>query len=355
VKNIAPHTRYLVVLGICLALATCFRLALVPLTPNDDYVSYVETAQYFSGVPSTIHPERILKPLGPLGVAALETVTDQRTAFVTEVVIFYFAFAIAFYFLAFEFFENKKLALMAALLGAISYPMLRYGLDLYTETGAQFFYVLSLFFMLRYMKQPSTPRLIYGALAIGVGLLWKEYTVVAGFGFGLILLFESVPLVQKFKNLVVLGIASLLPSALMQGYVYESFHYTYLDWYKSGGASGFSTQYTPKNLIKSIAALLGLAWIAVPFGILELKAHARENEMVKSKTSFVLLTTIASLLCLCWGYVSSRLFFVMAVPFILIALVGLARLPRRLQWAAFVAVLIGNILWLVIASGVLKV
>jgi hypothetical protein len=264
-------------------------------------------------------------------------------------VVCYFAFAIAFYFLAYEFFENRTAALFAALLGAVSYPMLRYGLDLYTETGAHFFYVLALFYMLRYLKAPSYTKVVTAGLVIGVGLLWKEYSAVAGFGFGLMLLFEAVPLVRKAKNLLILASTSLLPAALVQAAVIAKYHYSYLDWYKQGGVGGFATQYTFKNLSKSLGALLGLGWFFVPTGVLQIQ---RENSFGTPKYNFILFSTIATFLALGWGFVSSRLFFVMAIPFILIAVAGIRKLPHRWQIVSVVGIILANIVWLCIEAKV---
>lgn len=340
--------RYLLALGLCLALVACFRFSYVPLTPNSDYTSYVSTAQYFSGIPSAeVYPQRILKPLGPLGVAVLELAATPQTAFIIEVLIFYFLFGGALYFLAFEFFQDRRAALIAALLGTVSYPMMRYGLDLYTETGAQFFYVLALLFMLRYLKAPSYSRLLAAAVTIGIGLLWKEYSLVTGFGFGLMLLFERTPFGQKIKNLILLGVGSLLPSLLVQAWVFENLHYSYLDWYRTGGANGFATEYTPKNLIKSVAALLGLGWVFVPSGVFQIKKLG----FGEPRFNFILFSTLASLLCLAWGFVSSRLFFVVAIPAILIAVTAMMRLPKKMQIVATTVILLGNVVWLVVSAG----
>jgi hypothetical protein len=290
-----------------------------------------------------VYPQRVLKPLAPLLVAVAAPLAGFPAAFLFEVLVFYFAFALAFYWLAFIFFKDRWLAFIATMLGALSYPILRYGVDLYTETGAQFFYVFSLVLTLLYIKLPSRKLLLANGLALGIGLLWKEYSLVAGLAFGLVLLFESIEWRMKTANLALLALASLAPTILVQVWVYFAYHYTYLDWYAAGGASGFATQFTVHNLIKSVAALLGLAWFLVPFGIWKLP------ELSSAQRRFLFIVTPSSLFALAWGYVSSRLFFVMAPAFILLAVFGIARWPRWAQILTLLATVLSTLAWLVLA------
>jgi hypothetical protein len=329
-------------LALC-ALAAVFKIGYLGLTPNSDYDSYIGTAQLFAGTATTVYPQRVLKPLAPVLVTVAAPVLGFQNAFLFEVLLFYFAFALALYWLGFIFFEDSLLAFFVAILGALSYPILRYGVDLYTETGAQFFYVVSLALSLLYARMPSRKLLVANALIIGIGLLWKEYSVVSGLIFGLILLFESTPVARKLGNLALLALCSLLPTGLVQIWVYSAYHYTYLNWYVHGGASGFATQFTPYNLTKSVAALLGLAWLFVPAGLPITRTLAKPDKQ------FLLFAALAPCLAFCWGFVSSRLFYVMAPAFILIAVLGLARLPRSLQYPLVALVIAANLGWLAVS------
>jgi hypothetical protein len=333
-----------IILAIC-TLAAVAKDHYFGFTEVSDYTTYIETAKLFAGLPPGQYPgpypSRLLKPLAPLGVAALSPVFGIDGAFLFEVAFFYLAFALVLYALGYVFFGDKRLGVFAALIGALSYPMLRYGVDLYTETGAQFFYVLSLLFTLLYLRAPSRKMLLWNALALGIGFLWKEYSVVAGIIFGFVLLFENVEWRARARNIALLALVALLPSIAVQIWVYLDYHYTYLDWYIHGGASGFAVEFTFRNITKSIAALLGLAWALVPLGLM------RMRQLPESDRRFLYAALPVPFICLLWGYVSSRLFYVIAPAFILVALLGLTRLPRRAQIVAMLAVLAANIGWLV--------
>jgi hypothetical protein len=338
------HRTPLVFLLIVCTIAVIFRFTFIDLTPNSDYSSYIATAQVFAGLEAPEFPARILKPLAPALVALGAPYFGFRTSFIGEVALLYLAFALVFYFLAFTFLKDRRLALIATLFSILSYPLLRYGLDLYTETGALFFYVLALGLTFQYLETPARRTLVLASLIIGAGLLWKEYVVINGLILGIVLLFEAIPTREKIKNLLVLGVLSLGPSLLVQLWVYSAFGYTYLDWYRTGGVGGFATEYTLYNLTKSLAALLGLAWLLVPAGL------TRWTLLTQTQRRFLTIAIPPTLIGFCWGFVSSRLFYVMAPSWILIATIGLSSLPRNIQNLLVAVVLIANILWLLVAT-----
>lgn len=340
--TLREHRTALIALLVLCCLAAGLKLVYLGTTPNSDYDSYIETAKLFSGLPAQAYPARILKPLAPLGVAALAPAADFPAAFEIEMMFCYLALALAVYWLAWEFFKSKRLALFGALLVALSYPVLHYGVDLYTETGALLFYVLSLALTLLYVRAPSKKLLVANALVIGIGFLWKEYSVVAGIIFAVALLLERVDWQRRVRNLAYLAALALAPSVVVQLWVYLAFHYTYLDWYRIGGTSGFKTEFTLFNLLKSFAALLTLAWLLVPFGLAQWKSMERWQQR------FLAIALPVPFICLTWGFVSSRLFYVVAPAFVLVALAGIRKWPVWAQYAAVGICLAAGIFWLVL-------
>lgn len=130
-----------------------------------------------------------------------------------------------------------------------------------------------------------------------------------------------------------------------QTYVYITYQYTYLSWYTMGGVGGFKTEFTIRNLVKSVGALLGLAWLLVPFGML------RSPGLAHWQKGFLVIAIPASLLAFAWGNVSSRLFFVMAPAFALLALLPLARIQNPyLRYGMLTLILMGNMAWLVLSK-----
>ena len=178
----------LLVIGAALA---SFKIGYVGLTPNADYASYLSTAALFRGVPgAAISPPRILKPLNPLLVAGEERFLSPEVAFMAQSVFFYFLLLLACYALGRAFGFRRSESFITALLLGASYPVLKYGVDLYTETGALFFYVSSLILTLYYLRVPSWRIVLANAAVLTLGFLWKEYSIVSAAIFGLAILFH---------------------------------------------------------------------------------------------------------------------------------------------------------------------
>jgi hypothetical protein len=321
------------------------------LPSSSDYQDYIETAKFFSGQTGALQlPFEILKPLNPMLVALLGFIVGIPHAFILQSTLFYFALIVAMYLLAREFFEGDFIAGTAGVLMASSYPVLKYGLDIYADAGAWFFYVISLWLTLTFLKNPSRNVLFWNIAVITLGFLWKEYSIVAAIIFGLTLLVHPVLSIRK-KAAAIAWFAGvfLVVNLLWQGVVWELYHYTYLDWYHSGGTPGFATQWTPNNVIKSFAALLGLLWLAVPVGLYKVR---RLNERQKV---FLLCAVPPPFIALLWGFVSSRLFFVIAVPFMLLGFFGLDAVTHknRLMFSVCTAlIVIANLAWLFLSYAV---
>jgi len=324
-----------------------FKLYTVGLTPNGDYEGYLETAQLFRGVPgASVLPGRILKPLNPLVVAVEENMMTPETAFLAQVIVFYFLFLIVCYAFGRAFGLSKKESMLLTLMLGASYPILKYGIDLYTETGALFFYISSLILTLWYLRAPSMRIVLANAAIVTVGFLWKEYSAVSAIIFGFAILFHpELSWRARIKDLATFAGIFIAINLLWQAYIYFTYHYTYLSWYTTAGASGFKSQFTVKNLVKSTGAILGLAWLLVPWGILRFPSLAWWQKR------FLAIAIPASLIAFLWGNVSSRLFFVMAPVFALFALLTLQRIQSPyVRYSVFALILVGNVVWLVLSG-----
>ncbi len=323
-------------------LGAWLKIGVIGTTPNSDYTSYIQTAAVLTGHAGTLYPQRILKPLAPFGVGLLAPTFGDRGAFLLEVLLCYVGMLVVVYLLAEQFFGEVEYAVCYALLVGLSYPVLKYGIDLYTETGALFFYIWSLLLSLRFMRRPVWSLVLANTVVIALGLLWKEYSVVAAAVFGLLIfLHPDIARHSKARYLAVLVAGVLCVDVLWQWYVFVHYHYTYLSWWHAGGATGFATQLTVHNIAKSVFALLLLAW---PFAAV---GAWRARLLEHWQRVFIVMSLVPALVVFAWGYVSSRLFFVLAIPLYLLAVVGLSYLPHRwMRVACLVGVIATTIVWL---------
>ncbi len=328
---------------VCVAGAS-LKLTVFGTTYSSDYEEYVAVAQHMSGDYTTdVRPHRFLKPLNPALVAAIATVTDDyHTAFILQALIFYIAFVLAVYVLAREFLDDILLSFLVASYVALSYPILKYGVDILTETGALFFYSASLILTLRYIKAPGWKLLLINATVVTIGFLWKEYSIVAAIIFGLSILFHSSLSVRtKIQHVAVYAAMFLAVHVPVQIYVYIQHGYSYLSWYSEGVNGAIKqNEFTLKNIIKSTAALLSVLWLVVPLGFMRYKL------LESWQKRFWQVSIAPPLIGYAWGYISSRLLFVMAPPFLLVAAIGMRTWNRPAQIALFVVASVANIAWL---------
>lgn len=166
-------------------------------------------------------PHRYLKPLFPALLAVLHIGLDYETATILQAIIFYFAFILAMFLLAHQFLERRLTATMVTLMAALSYPVLRYGIEINAETGAWFMYALSLWLTLRFIKRPTALLFFGNALLITLGFLYKEYSIVTAVALGLATLFHpDFSTVRKVRYIALYALLFLGVHIPWQIYVY---------------------------------------------------------------------------------------------------------------------------------------
>lgn len=313
---------------------------------TSDAMGYLDTARWMRGENIDVYPERILKPLAPFGIALLSLISgDVVAGMLLEVGIMYFLLAAVSYVFFYEFFKDKRRGFIGALLVISSYPMLFYGLNLFTETGAIFFYIAALLTIWKYLTTPDRRWYWYSIIIVTLGILWKEYSMVSGVFFGLAIMFHpSIDTRKKIMDLLVLGAITGTVFLSWQFYVYVAHQYSYLDWFQVGvGGDPVEREFTPYHIAKSLFATMLLAWGLVPSGL------AKWRTFSPIQRRYILLLTLPSMMFFLWGYVSSRLYFII-VPFaLLFALHGLERIllwRRSIGLAVVGAILCASYGWL---------
>lgn len=343
----------LLIAGVALAVA---RFAIADLTPSSDGASYIETAHFLGGEEGApLHQHRILKPLAPLGILLIERVagvSGQSALLIESLIGFAFLLLAGWWFFR-EFFaarpERDTLALTGAILLAGGYPILKYGLDLYTETGAMAFFVGCAAATVRAARDPSW-RNVLCATAIGVvGMLWKEYSALTLVSLGLaILVARELSWSEKFfRWSAMAGIGALVFGAWV-AHVYVSYQYSYLDWFKLGGASG--TLPLDNGSVAVVKSLLGigmLAWLPAIGGVAKWRAMSGDERRI------AIILAIPCLAIFTWGFAISRLYYVAAPMVLVFALHGLSRMMEGRPWvlpAATVLVLGSDFAWLAVSD-----
>jgi hypothetical protein len=325
-----------ILVGLGLLVLCCVKLYFFPFQNNTDYGTYIETSKLFAGDNNAeVYGFRILKPLAPTINAFMSIFVGHEMGFYVMVIIGFLAYAffsIRLYQVIFS--DIKECAWIAWVLGITSYPMMRYGLDSYTETGAWALYVAGLYYTYLFYKAPSIRLAMINTAVFCLGFFWKEYTSIniIIFAFVSLLLIKST-WKEKLVYSTAAGSVFVVVNTVYQVLVYSYINYTYLDWFAMG-AEGYKTEYTIFNFSKSMFALLMLGWAFVPTGIFCMfKEH-------KSYRWFVTVSIACSGLFLLWGWVSSRLYFVSAPILFGVAAYGIVRLIPHVQTRRFVVSLL---------------
>lgn len=319
---------------------------------SNDAHEYTQTAAWMLGDVDEPNASRLLKPLGPLLIASFSPLFDGnlRLAMELQAYVMYLFLALAAYFLCFSFTQSRMLGFIGGAIIFSGYPLLNYGLDNYLETGAQTFYLLGLVGAWRYLERPKVKTLVLSTIVISIGILWKEYAILAGVFLGLVVLFHpQLTLREKFRHGFIAGICALFILLPWMIYVYLFYHYSYFTWYGIGTklVGTVADERTFWNMTKSGFAVLLLAWPLVPLGLTKWKTFTG------NQLRYLLLLILPSFMFLLWGYVSSRLFYVVAPLMVLVGLQAMKTyFKERYSWciSIFLLIIMGNYLWLFINS-----
>jgi hypothetical protein len=346
----AARKQELLIIAIIIALASFSILFRVnfPGINQGDTQSYVDTAHLFEGQTiDNITYHRVLKPLVPYSMLLISAITGMslNEALLTQSIIFYFALALVMFYFLKIFFENKYLALTGTILYITAYPMLRSGISMLTDTGAWFFFVISIIAIYKYYLKPTNKNFLVSVALVALGFLWKEYHALAATLFGLIILFHpKLKLKDKITKEIIYVVLFLILFLPWQLYAYYKFGYSYFDLYTS--PARYSSIIVVYFILKSLFATMLLGWALVPIGLRNWKKMSLDQRFILRNLLLV------SLLVFVWGSIDSRLYFIGVVPLIILAVRGLEYLYKRLQpilpMILYILIIAGNFVWLAV-------
>jgi putative flippase GtrA len=340
------HRFWLSLLALLLVVTASVRLSTMPLFITSDTEGYAATADLLLGVEAEVNGARYLKPLAPAVVAVLSVFgLDTVSGVLVQSVLFYFILGFAVYWFGFLLFKNRAAGFIMATLIVTSFPIVKYGLDYLTETGAWTWYFLSLALMVLWYRTTATKWLWLLSVTLLCGVLWKEYAVLAGLTFFFLVCFHpALTLRAKLHALVQSGALVLIPWLMWQYHVYVTYQYSYLDWMSIGAApEAYATMYTVPAVVKSLFVLLGIGWLLVAIGVWRYRSLQSEIQF------FIKIMFIPAFGFLLWGYVSSRLFFALVPLAVIFAVAGVLGTPRtrtRVAMVVLSAVVSIGLVWI---------
>lgn len=293
-----------------------------------DTPDYIEVIHWFRGEENEISPERALRPLGPLLAAPFEFLGDGA-GLVMQNIFFYLLGALLIFKIVDLIYQNKKQALFASLFFVTATPVLETGLAYLTDSGAWFFYILSVFLTLLYLKNRDSRLISLNGFLTGLGFLMKENGGLGVLFFGLIvLLSKEFSFKEKIFKIIHFGIFFLIPVVVWQIFTFKYFQITSLDWYLAHRA-GLGEEGLVLTLLRYFGQLLrvlGILWIFFLIGLLR---ELKEKNWQRIKIFLALLPS--SLSFFFWEVAGGgRAAFIFAPLGILLASHGLSILDNKL-------------------------
>lgn len=282
-----------------------------------DSPDYVRLIHWFLGEGSVFEVERMLRPLGPFLALPLEFLGDAA-GLIAQNILFYFLSAVLVFKIVDLIFQNKKQALFAVLFFVTATPVIESGLAYLTDMGAWFFYLLSIFLTLLYLKNKDEKLVLLNGFLSGIGVLMKENGGLGVFFFGLMILFSrDFGIKEKIFKILKFGFVFAVPVIALQVFAYRSFHYTSLDWYlrNPSGSPGEGLFLVSLRYLGQLFRILGIVWLPLLFGVWR---ELREKNWLRSRIYLALVP--ASFSFLLWSVSgSARSVFVFAPLGVLLA------------------------------------
>lgn len=249
-------------------------------------------------------------------------------------ILLFFGVSIVFYRLLERFFQSPKVAFIGGLFFAGNYSMVAQGLALFMDIGGWFFYVLSLYWLYRYIESGRYRDVFFAALAIAVGGFFKENSFVAFIPIAFVLLYENyrTPVIY-LKRIIPLGLLIAIPMIVLHIAIYLKYEYVYTYWIRLAGTFVYPSLIA--EYIKSFGSLLTfLAPVALAGAVI----LWRERTLLDTKRWVFLIGVIISTIpAIMWPAITQRVLF-LVLPWVII-LAGFCIKRYERYWYAFLPVL----------------
>lgn len=322
---------------------------ILPRVMDGDAVGYAHAIQVYQGtiqlhIPpgltentlDVVAAHRILTTF--LGIEAVRIFSEIFGSLIGGWMIWntllFFGVSIVFYRLLERFFQSAKVAFVGGLFLAGNYSVVAQGLALFMDMGGWFFYLLSIYWLYRYIESERYRDVFFAALAIAIGGFFKENSFVAFIPIGLVLLYENYRTPFRYlKRVVPLGLLVVVPMAILHIGVYLKYGYVYTYWIRLAGTFVYPSIIV--EYIKSFGSLLNfLVPVALAGAIIFLRGGYPIDAKRKIFLGGVVLSTIPAVM---WPAITQRVLF-LVVPWVII-LAGFCIKRYERYWYAFLPIL----------------
>lgn len=306
--------KLLIVIFIATVLFFASVFILVPDVKGDT-LTYLETLEFIrtGNAPEGFTPNRIITTFGGLSIVMFFSKVFGSDLVVWSIMntLFYFTFVYFFYKTSKLLFSNEKVALITTLFVVGNYAVLTFGLNYLMDMGGWAFYSASLFFILKYAKYLKRNDLLIASAIVGVGTLFKEYSLLGILPIATFLIYENnKSILDLIRKSVLPSFLAVSPIVVLYIFIYFKFDYTYADWITDSYKYDYSSNLVLRSLeyIKSLGSLYNIFAIFVLGGAWFLFKEYRF--LPKRNLVFLTGSVLSFLPVFLWGGITQRILFI---------------------------------------------
>lgn len=285
------------------------------VVPESDSISYLKTMSALDGIDSADqYAYRIITTAGGLWTVLVlsKIFNSYENAWLFMNIIFYIISALLMYEIVRRVHDNPHVALLSSLFLTANYAMINFGLGYFMDIGGWTFFLASALGVLMYSKSGMKKHLLWSAVAVGVGGLFKEYAFLGAFLIGFYLLYENIAKKKSFLEKVWLpSLIVSIPTLVLHSIVYIKYNFTYFDWLAfNQGYYIYASRII--EYTKSLGSLLNVLAILSAIGIYYIWRK-------KQDWPFVICFFSSVLPFLFWPAITQRIDFIIVPAVILFA------------------------------------
>lgn len=299
-------------------------LVILPPRVSSDTITYDQAIDVLKTgvVPDGFIPNRILTTYLSMQTILLFASGDGdiRAAWVVMNSIFFFLSCFFFYKIILELYGKWKVAVFGTLLLATNYVLIRNASDYVMDVGGWTFYIMALYFILRYIKTDDFRYGLYTAIAVGVGCFFKEYAFLGFIALVCAIIYQRRGAIGKTaKEIVFAGAVAFVPLFLFYVAIYFQYHYSYASWfaYAHESSQSYYASYAARivEYIKTFGSVYTFGWFLFLGGLYFL-FKKKEVLIEKSNRLYLVFVGISALPIFAWPFITQRLLFPI-IPFLI--------------------------------------
>ena len=196
IHMMARMDKYIVGVLLCTCVLVCLSVIFLKPQFGGDSSTYVQSMYFLQTGQKTagFFPNRLITTIGGLELIIFFSKyirLPTRRLWLVMNILCYFISSITFYLLLVRIFQSKKTALLGTLFLIGNYAYISFALSFLMDVGGWMFYILSLYFLFKYVDSCNVRICIVSQYASALGGLFKEYALLGAIPICIFLIYKT--------------------------------------------------------------------------------------------------------------------------------------------------------------------